>query len=998
MELPFYERYPEKYKTREGECVFSELAFVPEEHDKWLPQMYFPIAGSMKRFPRYKNKRTQDPYIKMFIDNNKDPESKDWGLPVPNEEASFKSLAKYAKDMQPLTKGEVNNMNKAWEMTAQHFGPYMSNSKIRTYEESKAKLDMHTSSGAPFNLLYPTKKELFENDPEIDHWLGEIDWNKFGEDPNYTFLFTNSLKEEIRPAEKIEDNSIRTFAASAVDGSLHGNRLFGDMNDKMNDSWLKSSSTVGWSPMGGNWDRLIRKLKTFKNGYALDESQYDSSLRAYLMWGCARFRWMCLDKQYQTPQNLLRFKTYYRNLVNSIIISPTGILIQKLTGNPSGSCNTINDNTLILYTLMGYAWLTLCPEDFTSLAEFESNTAKALCGDDNTWTVSDWAHSFYNARSVISVWKTLGVTTTTDSLEPRCADELDYLSAHTVYIDGKAVPQYDRSKIMTSLLYSNRMKQVPSTALLRTAGMLQIGFADIRLKKYLRQIINFLLLKFDDICSEDQDWIIAKCCILSDDRLYNLWLGKSFVINGQSIEKASKDSKSSINKMDWEPIRKHANFKNAAKLFANPAGGAAEIAFDVAKDLMNKNSAPREKVRKPNKNNMQSMQQFKQKQNKNRAPRKARGRKPKNQNRKLPRKPRRRNGERRLTGKGNSRNNQNQSLTRAVIIEEDEYVAEVTSSSVAGVFSVSQYPVNIGQSLTFPWGSKVAQNNYNKYQFERLEFYYKREVSEFAAAGAGGKVIMSFNVDAADGPPANKQVAEDTFPRADGLTSENIRLVIPSAMLRKWTDGYFIRAGPLPGRTDIKTYDVGSFSVSTVGVTPVNTVLGELRVKYRCRLMVPILQQANFTAPNSSVYQVQNSGTQVLTTGVNSAVAFPKTSSTAFWTTSTSMGIISSFGGTSFNLPQGNWLMMYRITGTDSVSETFQVSADFAVSGANFSAPNGPVQEGNGAAVLPYSLTVNQTAFISAPLGGAVISVRCILTGAAGTLTITGAELQIMAV
>jgi len=351
-----------------------------------------------------------------------------------------------------------------------------------------------------------------------------------------------------------------------------------------------------------------------------------------------------------------------------------------------------------------------------------------------------------------------------------------------------------------------------------------------------------------------------------------------------------------------------------------------------------------------------------------------------------------------LTGKGNSRNNQNQSLTRSVIIQEDEYIGEITSSGTAGAFSVLQLPVNIGQSATFPWGSKVAQNNYNKYQFEQLEFYYKREVSEFAAAGSGGKVIISFNVDPADGPPANKQVAEDTYPRSDGLTSENIRLTIPGPLLRKFTDGYFIRAGPVPGRTDIKTYDVGTLSVSTVGVVPTNTVLGELRVKYRCRLMIPILQQGNFTAFNSSVYQMQGQGTQGLTSTVNTSIRFTViTGLLGLWTTSTFMGITVT-GSTVFNIPQGNYMCFYRITVTDSANEQFQLATDFLVNGAPFSNPSGPVTENSGSTSLPISLTNTQSMFFSSPLGGATLSVRAIATGAAGTLTVEGADIQIMVV
>ena len=162
-----------------------------------------------------------------------------------------------------------------------------------------------------------------------------------------------------------------------------------------------------------------------------------------MMWGCAMLRWKMLREVDKTPENLRRLKTYYRNLVNSLVVTAEGVLVFKLTGNPSGSVNTINDNTLILYTLLAYAWIRLC-DSKPDYKEFENNTAKILVGDDNTWTVSDWAHEFYNGRSVIAEWTQIGVTTTTDSLEPRPASELDFLSAHTIFYLGQAVPVYDR--------------------------------------------------------------------------------------------------------------------------------------------------------------------------------------------------------------------------------------------------------------------------------------------------------------------------------------------------------------------------------------------------------------------------------------------------------------------------------------------------------------------------------------------------------------------------
>jgi hypothetical protein len=297
------------------------------------------------------------------------------------------------------------------------------------------------------------------------------------------------------------------------------------MNEKMYAANLQCASTIGMSPLKGNWNSLYKKLNIFPNGYALHESQYDSSLRAFLRWGCAKFRYECLRVEDQTEDNLARIKTYYRNLINTVLLTPEGVLLMKKLGNPSGSVDTVTDNTLILYWILAYAWIRTAPVEMNNYADFELHTSKALLGDDNTWTVSNTAHSFYNAVSVINEWKPIGITTTTDSLVARPASELDFLSAHTVFLRGDAVPLYDRNKLMQSLLYAPQDKITPETTLQRVTNLLQIGWTDLPFRKFCNDIITWLLERYDHVLKDDSRWIIAKSGIKTDDEYYTLFTG-----------------------------------------------------------------------------------------------------------------------------------------------------------------------------------------------------------------------------------------------------------------------------------------------------------------------------------------------------------------------------------------------------------------------------------------------------------------------------------------
>jgi hypothetical protein len=173
---------------------------------------------------------------------------------------------------------------------------------------------------------------------------------------------------------------------------------------------------------------------------------------------------------------------------------------------------------------------------------------------------------------------------------------------------------------------------------------------------------------------------------------------------------------------------------------------------------------------------------------------------------------------------------------RAQIIEEDEYIQDV-NGSVA--FSGTAFPVNPGLFSCLPWGSKIA-SLYEEYEFESLEFYYKRVVSEYASNGQAGKVMLSFDYDSLDLLPTSKQQVEDTVPHVDGMPCEPVlRLKIDCQLLRK-NPCKFVRIGQPSGQFDLKTYDAGQLLVSTQGNFS-NAVIGELHVRYRLALKKPVL-------------------------------------------------------------------------------------------------------------------------------------------------------------
>lgn len=281
---------------------------------------------------------------------------------------------------------------------------------------------------------------------------------------------------------------------------------------------------------------------------------------------------------------------------------------------------------------------------------------------------------------------------------------------------------------------------------------------------------------------------------------------------------------------------------------------------------------------------------------------------------------------------------------KEMVIEESEFVAAVT---VAGQpdFNNTAYPINPGQAALFPWLSTIAKQ-FEKYQFEKLAFVYKKEVSEFATAGQTGKVMMMVDFDASDAPPATKQQMEDTDPHNDAMPSQTFSLILDPVDMVPWNlDARYVRPGGLPGAADIKTYDLGNLNVATQGILQ-NSEVGELHVVYKVRLIKPILENLVGAPANNQVTQfVNTAGTPLAST---TPLALPLQDFAVGHGFTNGLAITIGAGG-SMTPPPGNYLL----TGSAQFSNTgnstdwhiaFEKNAAVVPYGAyipEFSAPSG---------------------------------------------------------
>lgn len=391
------------------------------------------------------------------------------GIAIPNKyrmvkptlRAGFTSAAKYDR-AQPVLDEHAWALSGEW--TKRHFHPVMGGSNVLPLSDCLEEMDKTTSCGFPWNRKFHSKNEFLADERASavleDYW-------EVLQCPTNTIvpIWTCTQKVELRSGEKLDyiDASgrhapkHRTFLASAVEHTASCNRLCLDQNNKFYRGKDRTWSFVGTSKFLLGFDFLYHRLNKHPHAYELDEADYDASLFARALEGQAEIRESFWAPVHRTPENKERMRQIYQAIVHSIIVLENGELVCKHTGNPSGSSNTIVDNTMVLYRLFAYAFIRLFERKngfYPTYQEFSDNVEAALCGDDNTYTVSMKYADMFTPENVAIEWNAIGVFTKTPCATPRKVEDVRFLSQGFAWDEALGIwmPSPETDRVLGSLM------------------------------------------------------------------------------------------------------------------------------------------------------------------------------------------------------------------------------------------------------------------------------------------------------------------------------------------------------------------------------------------------------------------------------------------------------------------------------------------------------------------------------------------------------------------
>lgn len=172
----------------------------------------------------------------------------------------------------------------------------------------------------------------------------------------------------------------------------------------------------------------------------------------------------------------------------------------------------------------------------------------------------------------------------------------------------------------------------------------------------------------------------------------------------------------------------------------------------------------------------------------------------------------------------------------AYTIARTETIAIVSGIPEDPVWNPQRLDVNPGLGQ-FKWLAPIARN-FELYKFVKLRFTWIPSVP----TNFQGRLLLYFDYDAADSQPGDELEMANSSNCARGPLWSRLDLYATGKNgAQRW---YYVRSGPPPPNTDLKTYDYGFFSYAFAGIAPaeIANVSGTLSCDYVIQFLRPCLQ------------------------------------------------------------------------------------------------------------------------------------------------------------
>lgn len=175
---------------------------------------------------------------------------------------------------------------------------------------------------------------------------------------------------------------------------------------------------------------------------------------------------------------------------------------------------------------------------------------------------------------------------------------------------------------------------------------------------------------------------------------------------------------------------------------------------------------------------------------------------------------------------------------RCTMVTHREFITDVRGSTN---FNLETFLINPANPITFPWLSSIA-DNYEEYVIQGLIFEFKTTSAMSIASTntALGTVVLATQYNTLSETFSNKQQMENYEFAQSTVACGSVMHPIECDPSLTANQGLFYMNNPNAVAGDPRLYNIGKFSIATVGMQAVSTI-GELWVTYKICLLKPRL-------------------------------------------------------------------------------------------------------------------------------------------------------------
>lgn len=266
-------------------------------------------------------------------------------------------------------------------------------------------------------------------------------------------IWSDTLKDERRPIEKVNQGKTRVFAGGPIDFSLVFRQYFLGFSAHVSHHRNLNEISVGTNVYSQDWTIIADLMsQKGKNVIAGDFSNFDGTLHVEILHRLVDI----INGWYNDGEDNEQVrKILWREILNSIHVCRDTIYMWTHS-QPSGCPLTAVLNSMYNSIACRYVWMIVTKgTSFHTMKSFREHVTMVSYGDDNLLNVSDTAIEFYNQISMATAFSTFGMTYTDEvksgQMVPcRTLPEVQYLKRRFVWNDERCL--YDAPLALDTVL------------------------------------------------------------------------------------------------------------------------------------------------------------------------------------------------------------------------------------------------------------------------------------------------------------------------------------------------------------------------------------------------------------------------------------------------------------------------------------------------------------------------------------------------------------------